>query len=478
MKVPGFVGPTYTVRASTLDTQRCINLYAEIDEAGTGKDGNVMALLSTPGLELHCTISGGPIRGMYTASNGKLYVCSGDGLYAVSAEGNALKVASIGSAAGKVSIADNGTFLAVVDGSSGYWLKLSTGDSGEITDPDFLGANTVAVLDGYFIFNKPNTGSFYILRPGSTDFDVLDFATAEAKPDKLLGIFELRQQLWLFGQTSIEVFYNSGDPDLPFSRMSGGVMDYGCASAQTVSVLDNTIYWLGVDERGSGVVYAANGYQPIRISTHAIEYLLQRAGSLSSCSAFTYQQEGHHFYVLHVPSMNITLVYDGSTKLWHERAYTDQNSGELERHRAECYAYAHGYHYVGDYVTGNVYKLKLDVYTDNGDFITRMRTSPHMAGEMRDLFFNEFQVDIEVGVGVDEGGQGADPQAMLQWSSDGGRTWSSERWKTIGPLGTYKTRVRWLRLGRARDRVWRLKITDPVKVAILGAYVDVVGGTS
>lgn len=71
-----------------------------------------------------------------------------------------------------------------------------------------------------------------------------------------------------------------------------------------------------------------------------------------------------------------------------------------------------------------------------------------------------------------------DPQAMLQWSDDDGHTWSNEHWRSIGPIGDYDRRAIWRRLGRSRNRTFKLSMTDPVKPIILGAYADIELGES
>ena len=62
-----------------------------------------------------------------------------------------------------------------------------------------------------------------------------------------------------------------------------------------------------------------------------------------------------------------------------------------------------------------------------------------------------------------------DPQVMLRWSDDGGHTWSSERWTSMGKIGEFGYRTFWRRLGSSRDRVYEVSGTDPVKIAIMGA---------
>jgi hypothetical protein len=219
------------------------------------------------------------------------------------------------------------------------------------------------------------------------------------------------------------------------------------------------------------------GYQAQRISTPAIESVIRGidADELADARAWTYQQGGHAFYCLNLPGHDATWVYDTATSLWHERTYLD--AWGLERHRAECHALGHGENVVGDYETGELFALDPDTYTDNGQEIVRMRTSPHFSQGLVRIAHHSFQLDLESGTGLTTG-QGSDPQAMLQWSNDGGHTWSNERWAGIGALGKYGTRAKWNRLGDARDRVYRVMISEPIKVVLIGAELSVEGGTA
>jgi hypothetical protein len=284
------------------------------------------------------------------------------------------------------------------------------------------------------------------------------------------------QNLYMFGSQSIEVFFNSGTADFPFERIHGAVIDVGCAAAFSIAKLGSEIYWLGGDSTGSGIIYRLKGYQAERISTPAIESVIRKLGqaNIGAATAWTYQQGGHLFYCLNLPGHDATWVYDSSTSLWHERTYL--NLWALERHRAECHALAYGENIVSDYANGKIYALDPNSYTDDGVSIARIRTLPHVSKSMKRWFHSSFQLDMETGVGTDGTGQGSNPKAMLQWSDDGGHTWSNERWEKIGKIGETKARVIWRRLGSSRDRVYRLMITDPVKTVLIGAELNVEEG--
>lgn len=479
MRFTGFIGPSYTLQSKNVDTQRCVNLYPEINEVGFGKEREVASLVATPGLSLKTTVGSGPFRGAYTASNGYAYICSGARLYKVDSSYNVTELGSIATSQGQVSMTDNGTSLVLVDGVNGWVVTLASNAFAQITDPDFLPASHVAFLDGYFVFNELNSGRFFISDLNSaTSYDALNFATAEGSPDNIVGIIADHRDLFLFGQNTTEVFYNSGNADFPFDRIQGAFVEQGCAAGFSIAKMQNYVYWLGRNDQGDGVVYRARGYFPERISTHAVEFAISGYADIDQAVAYTYQEGGHSFYVLNFVGQNTTWVFDASTNLWHERAYN--NNGQLERHRASVHTFAFGVHLVGDRDNSNLYEMSSSTYTDNGQEIPRIRSSPHISNGLKRIFYRSLQLDIEVGVGLDGAStvQGNDPQAMLQWSDDGGHSWSNERWTSFGKIGERKIRAIWRRLGQSRDRVFRVWITDPNKVTIIGAEFDAEIGRS
>lgn len=466
-----FVGASYTARSKTFDAQRCVNLYPEVSQSGPAPSKSVAALIGTPGLALWATLAGGTVRGLLRFSQAQAVAVVGANVYLVTTAGVGTLVGTITEGTTPVSMASNGTIVMIVTGPTGYVLTPATATLGPITSSDFHGADVVYFLDGYFVFNKPGTGQFQITGLYSSSINGLDFATAEGAPDLLITLIVDHRELWLFGENSTEIWFNSGNPDFPFERNQGAFLEVGCAAKYSAAKLDNTVIWLSADERGQGMVMRANGYQPQRISTHALEFAIASYSRIDDAVAWTYQQEGHTFYVLTFPTARKTWAWDASTNLWHERAYR-LGDGTLAQHRGLCQMTFAGETLVGDWETGNIYRLDLDTFTDNGAAIARIRACPHLAtGGYKRQFFTALQIDMEAGVGL-AAGQGSDPQAMLRWSNDGGYTWSPEMWASIGRIGEYRRRVRWRRLGHARDRVFEVTITDPVKVVIVGASAE------
>lgn len=463
MKIP-FLGGSATQRSIALDAQRTVNLYPALDAEGK----NTLALYGTPGRVTFATTQAAEVRGMYEAK-GRLFAVVGNTFYEIDSSGTATSRGTLLSVAGAVSIADNGLHVVVVDGLYGYSFTLSTNAFAQITDIDWPAANRIAFQDGYFIVNDAGTGSFFITSLYGTAVDALDFATAEGAPDPLISLICDHRELWLMGSESTEVWFNSGNVDFPFERINGAFLETGCAAPQSVAKLDNSVFWLTQDKRGQGQIVRAQGYQPQIVSTRAMEYAIASYTRIDDAIAYTYQQDGVGFYVLIFPSANATWCLDVVSGLWHERSYW--NAGIEERVRDNCYAFCFGRHLVGDYANGKIYELKLDAYTDDGTPIRAVRRTRHQHAEGKRLFWSSLQIDMEMGVGL-ASGQGSDPQAMLRWSDDGGFTWSSEHWRSMGKIGEYSRRAIWRRLGTSRNRVYELVITDPVKRVIIDAWAE------
>ena len=473
------LGSSYVARSVNAADNRMVNLFPEI----VPEAGKEPAFLSRcPGLKRKSAIGSGPIRGLWKV-NDIMYAVSGDTFYKVETYGRTrLKGTAIGTVTGTgpVSMSDNGTQIFIACNPDGFIYNTSTEVFAEITDPDFAGAVTVGYIDGYFVFNEPNSSRFWVTELlDGTSVEPLAFASAEGDPDNLVSLVVDHREVWLFGTNSVEVWYDAGTANFPLQRIQGAFNELGCIAPYSVAKMDNSVFWLGADARGRGIVYRTNGYKGQRISTHAVEWQIQQYTDISDALAYTYQQDGHSFYVLNFPTANTTWVYDVATGAWHERAAF--SNGEFYRHRGNNMCNFNGNIIIGDYENGNIYTFDLNVYADNGQpqkWLRSWRALPTGANNLTRTAQHAMQLDCETGVGINSG-QGSNPQAMLRWSDDGGHTWSNEHWKSMGRIGRFGFRTIWRRLGmtlKIRDRVYEVSGTDPVRIYIMGAEL-VISGT-
>jgi hypothetical protein len=341
------------------------------------------------------------------------------------------------------------------------------------SDGAFTGGTNVDIVDNYFVYNRPDTQQFgcsNVLSPisGSTNFSSKDGA-----PDDLVTLIVDHREIYLLGETSSEVWVDQGTSPFPFTRIPGTSTQHGIAAPFSVSRLGNSFAYLSRNNRGLAQIVQMNGYVPQRISTHAVENTLS-GKTITDAIAWTYQLEGHEVYVISFPTLQLTWCFDIATGMWHKWLYTN-NLGQYERCRGNCAAVFQGYVLVGDYSNGKIYHLDRNVYTDDGQHVKRLRRAPHLTVDLQRQYFEELQLQFQPGVGLDVG-QGEDPQAMLRWSNDGGSTWSNEHWTTIGKIGKYTNRAIWRRLGTARDRIFEVSISDPVKAVIISANLKMTAG--
>lgn len=465
----GFIGGAYTARSSNFDAQRCVNLYVEKSDSGTSKDAAM--LVGTPGLKPWVDFTGRTVRGCINFNGVYAFVVVGQYVYRVDAAGTTTLTGTIAAGVTPVSMISNGTLIFMGTGPKGYVITPSSNTVAEFIDASFTGADRVDFINGAFIFNQPGTGKFWAMDPYSITLDPLYFATAEGSPDSLISLIVNHNEIWLFGSMTTEIWvYNGDTARFPYQRVEGAFIDQGCAAVHSVAKTDMKVFWLSANDKGQGMVFQSEGYSPRRISTHAMERAIATYGDISDAVAYTYQQEGHSWYVLNFPSADRTWSYDSSTGLWNERGWR-RSDGQFGRHRSNCHMYFDHKNIVGDWETGQMYVLDLDTYTDAGNALIRLRSSPYILMETIKIVHASVQFDMETGVGL-LSGQGSDPVALLRWSDDGGHTWSSQREEKIGKMGEYSSRVRYTRLGSARSRVYELSISDPIKVAIIGAIIN------
>lgn len=370
-------------------------------------------------------------------------------------------------------MATNGTQLCIVNGVNGFIYDTTNGLQ-VITDPAFYPANTVTFFDSYFVFDR--AGTSFVFLSGLLDglsYDALDTAAAEVQPQVVLATVNQQESLLVFATGHTETWYDSGAVSFPFQRIDGATIERGLAATFSPVKEDNSVFFLGDDL----VFYRLDGVVPHRVSTHALEQEWTGFAAVSDAFSFSFTYAGHKWVFLTFPTGNRTYVYDVSTGLWHRRQSLDVNGEDLQRWRGNCHIKAFGYDLVGDAFTGDVCFVDPTVFTECGNPIQMQLVSPPTHQDRKRVFYSNFELDMETGVGLSYG-QGSDPQVMLEWSNDGGKSWSQiQPWRSLGKIGEYQTRVRWPgALGQARQRIWRVTVSDPVRRTVIGARADITVG--
>ncbi|HZW05394.1 MAG TPA: hypothetical protein VFF58_00670 [Candidatus Nitrosotalea sp.] len=600
----GFVGPSYRSQSVNADCQLLMNLYVESVESGQGK--GPLALYSTPGLALLYNLGQAGIRGLITAQ-GRTFAVAGTVLWellAPTANPNKINRGTVVSDGQPVSMASGPTQVLIASGGNLYCFQLAAGTTLNATGvalpansltllPGFNAATGFGLLgavaqvtyaDGFFFALIANSNQIQSSNPvDGSSWQGVSETQVSVFSDNVSAIYADHRLLWVFGPKNTQPYFDSGNFPFPYDVVQGGFIEQGIAAPFSVAKLDNSIFWLGQDERGNGIVWRANGYQPQRISTHAIEFEFGTYATIADAVCYAYQDQGHTFYVMNFPTAQKTWVYDCATQMWHQRGFWNTQAGVFTQSRAGFHTFAFGIHLVGDPTTGAVYQQSITIASDFGNPIRRIRRAPHISNEQSWIYHLKLQLDVETGLGptlpgsapptiipmldtagnlrsfqvgengileaplnptgnpatattlflndeanttswkitinaqgvispvlqaayvstypvavpfvsvlgdqnwtlelenlgggiaipqlIPQGIVGRGPEVNLRWSNDGGHTWSNLYARDCGQAGAYTTRVIWNRLGRARDRVYEISMTDPAPWRIIDAYL-------
>jgi hypothetical protein len=456
-------------RSNAAGMQSLVNLYGEPVD-GEGRTDFVC--YGTPARSLFATVGGGTVRGMITASDVH-YAVVGTSLYKVNSDGTSSNLGTIEGAL-PVDMAYNSNQIDIVAEVKSYYYDVPSLTLTEHSGGGYEQATSCTSLASYSIIAVKDTGRFRWRLTNVFTFDALDFATAEAESDNLVAVRAVANDVALLGTKTTEWWGPTGDSGAnAFARTATASANIGCTSRDTALVVDSGLTWVGRDGKAGGVsVYRAEGYAPRKISPPEIDTLLEAVADLSTLKAFAYQQRGHLFYVLTLPD-EWSVAWDISTNMWSYRKSGTWPMGEDPTGGWDAENFAiNGTKQVVGSSDGNLYELLADSFTENTEGIVREATSTQISHDGKRAFMSRLELDIEAGVGLSSG-QGSSPIVMESHSDDGGMTWSNPRNASMGQIGQYKYRAVWNAMGSYRNRIIKFRVSDPVKVVMLGAWADV-----
>ena len=357
-------------------------------------------------------------------------------------------------------------------------VTLTVAVFGQLTDPGLLPADRLAFIEGWIIANDTGTRTFFTTGPTpySNTFPATFFALKDSSTDNLITLYENSRELWLIGERTSEVWYQSGGQQFAFMRIPGVGPQIGCAAKHSITRMGSSLVWLGKNEQGENIVVASSEYSWERISNHAVEHAISQYPLVSDAIGYAYEDEGHMFYVLTFPTADQTWVFDATSSKnlgkmsWHQRLSFDPVLGVYHRHQGNWFMNLQNLRLIGDYQTGQIHQMSRQFYSDNGTPLRAQRRSKHVwdKATRQRVFQTSLQIEFTPGVGL-QVGQGSSPQVMVRWSNDGGFTWSNEYWLPIGAAGQTRNRAKINRLGEARDRVYEVNYSDPTPRDIIGA---------
>jgi hypothetical protein len=460
------LGQSQESRSIRVSNQRTVNMYPSANAPGAKSQ---LSLFPTNGLTLLSTPNNGPCRSNGVLWMGSLYFVIANKLVKLNSVGAATEVGTLNTSASRCVIAIGRTYIVIVDGTDGYAYDGTTftviGDS----DADFpAGATHVTYLDGYFIVNEGSTDAYFISAiENPLSWDPLDSSSAQASPDNIVGLVATNKDLYLFGDTSCEVHFNSGNADFPFEAYPGGVLEVGLQAPYSLVRSSFGLLGLLTNDEGDSFVGKINGFQVTPISDDDLNYQINTISTTSDAFGMLFRRQGRTFYALSFPSGDRTWAIEVSSGFVHER-----KSEGIGRWRVSGVGKIANILVCGDYNTGQVYRLDSSVYTENGSRLDRKRVTQVVHMNHRRMTFHRVCLEMQTGVGL-VSGQGSKPQVMMRFSDDGGNEWSDSMMRSFGAIGKYRTEVIWDCLGDSRERIFEFSVTDPVNTVMVAGYAEV-----
>lgn len=451
--------------------QRRLNCFFELRE---DKDKSPVVVYGTPGLIASgitlSTPGGLPVRG-WLGTQSALYLVAYNQFQSVNNSGTALFTGAVGTTSGNAVFANNATQVLVADGSVGYIYTPGAATFTAIGSNYPTSAKTVTFVSSFFVAEQPGTQKFWVsnANDGST-WNALAFASASAFSDNILAVDNNAGNLVVFCQQHKEFWQDAGLSPEPFAPIQSAANEYGLAAIYSRAHVNEAIIYLAQTREGGLQFRQINGFTETNITDPDIGSIINGFTVVSDAVAMTYEVDEHKFYRVSFPTQNRTFDYDCSTGIWGE-AQTGTTLTPT-RHTTNLSAYFGGQLITSDYATSSVYKFDPNTYTDSGTTIIREIITRHVLSEHNRIRVSCLFLDMETGVGT-QTGQGSNPQIMLQYSKDDGRTWSAERWVSLGQVGQYMTRVMWRRFGSTRTATWKIRMSDPVKFVITQGAIKI-----
>jgi hypothetical protein len=474
MRWPGFCGPAFRSQSPMASPARTVNWYPQ-------RVNDRYVLYPTPGLEEFLEAPETPGRGIASQGLGldeRVFATIGSALYELFADGTSINRGTVTTdqyPATMTTNGDGGDQLFITSGNAGYILDLTT----NVLTSEVSAVTMGGMIDGFFVALDIATSTLKIsdLLDGTT-WDPTQIAQRSTAPDPWRALLVKYPRIWLIGEHTGDLWYNTGASPFPFAPVPNTQIPYGIAAPFTLKQCGSAVLWLTHNQNGEGQVVAAQGVNPDVVSDEALEWALSQYPRLDDAIAYTYQEQGHDFYVLNFPSGGATWAYDMTEGQWHERGSWNATDGVYEVWGPQFHTHAFGKHLVLHAENGSVYDQSVTYATDaNGELIRRLRIPPILRNDQKRVYIRQLELVLEAGLGLTTG-QGSDPQVNMRLSPNAGKTWGNTRTRSAGVQGAYDTRVEWWNCGSGRNPVPEISVTDPIPWRVIDLLADVQKGAA
>lgn len=452
------IGPTYTNRSLPVSAQVTRNFYVEVNPQGQ----ELVSFNPFPGLKPFSTGSG-INRGMGRLKN-VLYTITSNTLFKISTDGTQTSIGTI-EGTGRCSLDEDqaGNLIIATGVGKPYSYDGTTLTQG--TDIDLPNASTVTYINRRVVYDGNNGDIAFSDLSAPLVVNSANLIIAESKPDNMKAVFAYKQQVYGFGEETIQPMYNSGVGNPPYSFILNSTQEIGLDAIHSIGSNNRFAYFLGSDL----IVYQLSGLSINPIGNPAIGQEIAKYSKTDDAFGMCLTLDNQHFYLLSFPTGNQTWLFNEEAGVWTNLAFGTDGS----QHLISDYQFIYNKNLVADRLSGNIYELDFDTFTDNGETIQHRRDTIAINGKTfgragAKVFMDRIGIEIETGTSLVT----AESQMIMQYSDDNGRSWSSERFQNIGAQGEFLHKLDWFGMGDFYTRMFRFTMSDNIKWVLISADAD------
>jgi len=427
-------------------------------------------LQSAEGIEHFADLPGVDRGGIF--ANGIMYRVAGNRLISVDSFGNVTDIGSI--AAGALPALAPCRFAVDYDGlisvlnpedNNLYYWDGATLSS--VSDPDFGSIATDFVfLHAFYVAVEP-TAIFVSDTNDITDWNPFRYGASEADVDNILGIGDLRGELYVFNQYSVEVFTFVGGAGFPFSAIPGAALTRGVVGRNAFAKFLEAWAFVGGGRNEDPAVWVGGGGETKKLSSREVDLVLSGYSQEDLESVVVESRVGLNRQLLYIHLPDKTMVYDGQASIESDRpVWFSLDSGSLAtgplQYRARHFTRAFDRWYAGDPGARTLGRMTDEVATHYDDQVGWSFSTGvgYTAGTK--AIVHELELVALTGRVV----AGADPTVWASYSHDG-ETWSVDRPARAGKIGDRERRLVWWKQGLVNHwRIQRFRGTSEARITI------------
>ena len=340
--------------------------------------------------------------------------------------------------------------LAIASGGRLYYWDGTT--LTQVTDPDLGVVLDVVWVDGYFMTTD---GEFLIVTElnDPTQVNPLKYGSSEVDPDPVVALLKLRNEVYALNRNTIEVFDNVGGELFPFARIDGAQIQKGVVGTQACCVFIERIAFLGSGRNEAPGIYVGAAATAQKISTQEIDNLLLNYTEvqLATVKLEARNDKNHQHLYVHLPDR--TVVYDASAsealgeQVWFTLVTTVVG---FAQYRARNMVWAYDKWLVADPQSTTIGYFVQDTGHHWGQQVRWEFGTLIVYNESNGAIFNELElVSLTGSIAL-----GKNPQISTSYSLDG-KSYSQEKFISVGTIGNTKKRLAWFQQGHMRN--WRIQ---------------------